>query len=655
MSHDSPDHAHRVRERLRGLDGLRALAVIGVLAFHDDRLSGGFLGVDLFFALSGFLITTLLVEELTTTDRVDLIGFWGRRLRRLLPAVMVLLVAVVLFLRFFADPGQWIVARQDAPWAQFYAANWHQIATGDGYWDAFAEPSAFEHLWSLAIEEQFYVVWPAVMWAAWRWRRTTAIATITIGGFVASAVAMIVLFDGGDPTRVYMGTDTRVFSLLAGAIVALPAVRDKVTRLVARARRSTEVVITLLLVILLGSWFVVDGSDDWLFRGGLVVHSAVAAIVALAIPTIDGRLAALLSVRPLEYVGRLSYALYLWHWPIFVYCTPDRIGTDGWRLTVVRLISTLAFSMVSYHFVEQTVRHRARWAHGGAGRRAFVLSMTGAVVVWLVVAVPSSTNAVDDDAITGAITDTSTDISTDTSVTTTTVDISATSTATTIPLGPPVSSIYYLGDSVAYDMWPAIEAGLTASGLRVESGAFGGVGLIPQDSGPTPLETLRGTLDRVRPDLLILQLSVWDAQQSTDDQRDALEQLRLLAVERSQRILILSFPTFAPDRTEPGQASLETLAIAMADTSPELIGYADQTSALGEVFDVDIDDDGNPERKRDGIHVCPTGALRSAQWLMQFLTDHFAGITPPTSNDWILGPWSADPRYDSPPGACARV
>jgi hypothetical protein len=86
-----------------------------------------------------------------------------------------------------------------------------------------------------------------------------------------------------------------------------------------------------------------------------------------------------------------------------------------------------------------------------------------------------------------------------------------------------------------------------------------------------------------------------------------------------------------------------------------LIGYADQTSALGEVFDVDIDDDGNPERKRDGIHVCPTGALRSAQWLMQFLTDHFAGITPPTSNDWILGPWSADPRYDSPPGACARV
>ncbi|MEY3618070.1 MAG: hypothetical protein RL726_768, partial [Actinomycetota bacterium] len=204
MTHGDPDHAHRARARLRGLDGLRALAVIGVLAFHDDRLSGGFLGVDLFFALSGFLITTLLVEELTTTGRVDLVGFWGRRLRRLLPAVMVLLVAVVLFLRFFADPGQWIVARQDAPWAQFYAANWQQIATGDGYWDAFAEPSAFEHLWSLAIEEQFYVLWPVIVWAAWRWRRAAAVAAMTIAGFVASAVAMIVLFDGGDPTRVYM-------------------------------------------------------------------------------------------------------------------------------------------------------------------------------------------------------------------------------------------------------------------------------------------------------------------------------------------------------------------------------------------------------------------------------------------------------------------
>lgn len=646
-------HVSTGRERLRGLDGLRALAVIGVLAFHDGRLSGGFLGVDLFFALSGFLITTLIIAELDRTDRLDLIGFWGRRLRRLLPAVMVLLVVVVVTLRSIAEPGEWIIARHDAPWAQFYAANWHQIAVGNGYWDAFAAPSAFEHLWSLAIEEQFYLMWPVVVWAAWRWRRRAAVAATTVSLFVASSVAMILLFDGGDPTRVYMGTDTRAFSLLAGAMAALPAVRDRVARLATRTRRSVELVTTILLSTLLASWFVIDGSDDWLFRGGLVGHSIIAALVAVSVPASNGLLTTLLSVRPLEYVGRLSYALYLWHWPIFVFCSPERMDTDGWRLTLVRSSSTLLFSMASYHLVEQTIRHRARWAHGGAGRRAFAASMVGAVIVWLVVTVPATTNAVDEDAITGAI-------ATTTSAPTTSAPDSAnesTTTTTTLApdLGPPVRSIYYLGDSVAYDMWPGVEAAMRASGLEARSGAFGGVGLIPEGPGPTPIEMLGLTLDEVRPDLLILQLSVWDAKQSEESQRAALEELRLLAVERDQRVLLLSFPTFSPERTESGQEALERIAMSTAAATPELFRYADQTSALGEVFDVDIDDDDNPERKRDGIHVCPTGAIRSAQWLVSFLAENYSGVTAPVSNDWILGTWWTDARYDSPPGACARL
>ncbi len=646
-----------VRERLRGLDGLRALAVIGVLAFHDDRLSGGFLGVDLFFTLSGFLITTLIVDELAESGRLDLIGFWGRRLRRLLPAVMVLLVVTVVVFRLIAEPGEWIVARQDAPWAQFYLANWHQIAEGNGYWDAFAAPSAFEHLWSLAIEEQFYLLWPVMVWVAWRWRRATGVATITIVVFVASAAAMIVLFDGGDPTRVYMGTDTRVFSLLAGAIVALPATRSAIGRFLGHRVGLGTGLTTLALVVLAWSWFVVDGSDDWLFRGGLVAHSGLAALIAVGVPTTDGRLTRALSWRPLEYVGRLSYALYLWHWPVFVFCSPARTDVDGWRLTVIRMVVTLAFAAVSYHAIESTIRHRARWAHGGAGRRSFVISMVGAVLVWTVVTVPASTNAVNDDAIVGAVassTSTSPATSTASPGAITTTVAPTTSTSAPDP-GPDVRSVYYLGDSVAYDMWPAVEAALSAAGLSVESGAFGGVGLIAQGSGPTPLETLRLTLDRLRPDLLILQLSVWDAQQSTEAQNAALEELRAIAVERSQRVLLLSFPTFSEERTEPGQVRLETLAIATAAASPDLIRWADQTAALGQVFDIDIDDDGNPERKRDGIHVCPTGALRGARWLVEFLAENYAGVVAPTTNDWILGPWSADDRYDSPPGACAPV
>ena len=129
--------------------------MIGVLVFHDDRLGGGFLGVDLFFAVSGLLITSLLIDEHDRSGTIDLIGFWGRRLRRLLPAALMLLVATVIVFRLFADTGEWIVARTDAPWAQFYVANWHLIASGNSYWDSFAAPSAFEHLWSLAIEEQF--------------------------------------------------------------------------------------------------------------------------------------------------------------------------------------------------------------------------------------------------------------------------------------------------------------------------------------------------------------------------------------------------------------------------------------------------------------------------------------------------------------------
>lgn len=645
MSHPGTD-----RERLRGLDGLRALAVGGVLAFHDDRLSGGFLGVDLFFALSGFLITTLIIDELVDNDRLDLIGFWGRRLRRLLPAVMVLLVVTVVVLRLIAEPGEWIVARHDAPWAQFYAANWHQIADGTGYWDAFAPPSAFEHLWSLAIEEQFYLVWPVVLWAAWRWRRALGVTALTGVAFVGSATAMIVLFDGGDPTRVYMGTDTRVFSLLAGAIVALPAVRSSIARFLERIRGCAEPIAATLLMLLLASWFLIDGSNDWLFRGGLVGHSIVAAMVVVSVPVIDGRLASVLSTRPLEYVGRLSYALYLWHWPVFIYCSPERMDTDGWRLTLLRLSATLVFSMTSYHLIEQTIRHRARWAHGRGGRRALVTSTVGAIAVWLVVTVPATTNAVDDVAIASAV-------ATTTSAPETSVPNLTNEPTTTLvrDFGPPIRSVYYLGDSVAFDMWPGVEAALRATGLEARSGAFGGVGLIPESPGPTPIEALRLTLDDVHPDLLIVQLSVWDARQPGDVQRAVLEELRLLAVERDQRVLLLSFPTFSPERTEAGQEALETIAIATAAASPDLFRYADQTSALGEVFDVDIDDDGNPERKRDGIHVCPTGALRSALWLVNHLATNYAGVVPAASDEWVLGSWSTDIRYDSPPGACAPL
>jgi peptidoglycan/LPS O-acetylase OafA/YrhL len=622
------------------------LAVIGVLAFHDDRLTGGFLGVDLFFAVSGFLITTLLIDELQRTNTIDLIGFWGRRLRRLLPAVMALLVVVVIFFRLFADTGQWIIARNDAPWAQFYVANWHQISSGAGYWDAFAAPSAFEHLWSLAIEEQFYVVWPLLVISAWRIGRTRALGALTGIGIIASFVAMLTIYDGGDPTRVYMGTDTRAFSLLCGAFVALPAIRHAITQGIQKFRSAASGLTVALIVALGFMWFTVDGQSQWLFRGGLLAHSIASAVIAVLIASSSSRLSVIFSWRPLAHIGRLSYALYLWHWPVFIFCTSERLDINGLALTAVRLAITFALSIASYLLVEQPIRHKAKWAHGSQGRKAFLATTLAAIVIWFVITSPTSTNAVDNEALVAAVA---------TTVAEPSLEVTTTTSTTLVQQKPVVSSLYYLGDSVAYDMWPAIGAILSAANVTANSGAFGGVGIIPTEVNTTPLQSLATELDRHTSDLLILQLSVWDAQKDDSEQQAALDDLVTFVTERNLRLVFVSFPSIAPDRSEPGQISLENKALAIADQSDGSIIYLDQRSVLGEVFTLDIDGDGNPERKRDGIHVCPTGALRSAQWLIAELSTRFEGITPPSDDSWATGEWAKDSRYESPPGACAPL
>jgi peptidoglycan/LPS O-acetylase OafA/YrhL len=559
---------------------------------------------------------------------------------------MVLLVVVVIFFRLFADTGQWIIARNDAPWAQFYVANWHQISSGAGYWDAFAAPSAFEHLWSLAIEEQFYVVWPLLVIAAWRVGRTRALGALTGIGIIASFVAMLTIFDGGDPTRVYMGTDTRAFSLLCGAFVALPAIRHAITAGMQKFRSAASG-LTIALIVALGfMWLTVSGQSEWLFRGGLLAHSIASALIAVLIASSSSRLSAAFSWRPLAYIGRLSYALYLWHWPVFIFCTSERLDVDGLTLTAIRMGITLALSIASYLLVEQPIRHKAKWAHGSQGRQAFVATTLAAIVIWIVITTPTSTNAVDNDALVAAVA---------TTVAEPSLEVTTTTSTTLVQQKPVVSSLYYLGDSVAYDMWPAIGAVLQAANVTANSGAFGGVGIIPTEVNTTPLQSLAVELDRYAVDLLILQLSVWDAQQDNSKQQAALDDLITFVTERNLHLVFVSFPSIAPDRSEPGQTSLEDKARAVANQSDGSIIYLDQRSVLGEVFTLDIDGDGNPERKRDGIHVCPTGALRSAQWLIQELSTHFEGSTPPSDDSWATGDWAQDSRYDSPPGACAPL
>lgn len=246
------------RAHLAPLDGLRGLAVAAVLLFHAGRLRGGFLGVDLFFVLSGFLITGLLLEETGRHGRVRLLAFWGRRARRLLPALLVMGVAVLLLADAFGTPAQLALALDDAPWAAAQAVNWHFITEQVGYWDA-SDTRLYSHLWSIAVEWQFYLVWPLVVaiagrGRAGRWR----VAGTALAGALLSLVLMFHLGQAVDTTRAYEGTDTRAFALLLGAAAAALPVSSLVDRLPSAVPDALS---ALLLCGLVASWALTDGQQ----------------------------------------------------------------------------------------------------------------------------------------------------------------------------------------------------------------------------------------------------------------------------------------------------------------------------------------------------------------------------------------------------------
>jgi hypothetical protein len=425
-------------------------------------------------------------------------------------------------------------------------------------------------------------------------------------------------------------------------------------------------VLAAVLIVALGlMWVLADGSSDWLFRGGLPAHSIMSALLAALVVSGVPRISSVLAARPLVVIGRLSYSLYLWHWPVFVFVNPDRFDLDRWVITTIRFAMSLLLAAASYQLVEQPVRFRARWAHRGRGRAAFAVSMLGAVVVWVAIPVPATTNAVDDAALTAVLATTTTPTTTtsaiptssiSTSSTTTTSTSTTTSTTTTIvPSGPPVESLLWYGDSIANDTWPPLGAVLTEAGIDARSAAFGGVGLVARDGFDDPFGVLTGHLDEVDPDLLVMQLSLWDGYESSDDQTAAFDELGRIITERNLRLALVTIPVRSDDQADPGEAVLVANAQRFADEHRDLVVLLDQTDVFGDTFRLDIDGDGNPERKRDGVHLCPTGALAITFWLVKQLSVHYEGITMPETSEWILGDWRSADRYDDPPGACAGL
>jgi peptidoglycan/LPS O-acetylase OafA/YrhL len=369
---------------LPALDGVRALAVLAVLCYHGGRswAAGGFLGVDAFFVLSGFLITSLLLSEWGATGEIDLKAFWTRRARRLLPALFLVLGAVAVYAAVVAAPTELERIRGDGLASLFYVANWRFVVTSQSYFAQFDVPSPLRHFWSLAIEEQFYLVWPLIVVAFLRWRRGAvgALACCTAVGAVASAVAMAAWYvPGQDPSRVYYGTDTRAQALLIGALLGMIWLRHPVvTNAVGRAVLNGAALIAL---VLLGwCWSTTTDDADWLYRGGFGVTAIlVAVVIASAVQPRAGPVGRALSVTPLRVVGKISYGLYLWHWPVYVVLTPARVDLNDGALFAVRIVVTFALATLSYVLVERPIRL-------GAWRGLRIRIATPAVVTAVLVA-----------------------------------------------------------------------------------------------------------------------------------------------------------------------------------------------------------------------------------------------------------------------------
>ncbi|MGH9017249.1 MAG: acyltransferase family protein [Acidimicrobiales bacterium] len=693
---------------LPGLDGLRALAVAAVVAYHLGYgwAGGGYLGVDSFFVLSGFLITGLLIEERTANGVVRLRAFWARRARRLLPGLvtMLLLLAVWVALTKGGTPTDLGQLRSATLSTIFYVANWQQIVAHQSYWAGFAGQSPLKHTWTLAIEEQFYLLWPLVMALVLgglhrrsgrspggrrsgpmrrgahvgetgprSWRRTGL--TVTVGGTVLSAAWMAWLWHhGASVNRVYLGTDTRAFDLLAGAALAfLVAARPDPGP---QARRALHVVgLAGAAVFGLCLWRAAaplsQGPPAWMMDGGfLLVALAVAAVLADVRQGAAGPLGAVLRVRPLRWVGRISYGLYLWHFPIIVELTPERTGLNGLALDAERVACTFAAATLSYYLIERPVMKSrlrswprpARWALAPVA-----LSVTAVLAV--VATMPSVADATTAGAK-GA-----------------TVTQGAVPGAgglkgqkpivlAPLPSGAQPLRVTLLGDSVMFVEAPAIEAGLGATGVvDVTARAIVGWGLSTDHNWRQDVaHNIADSKAR-----LVVAMWSWDdswALAHPQQYKTVLEQFVRVVLapgDGVQGLVFQQFPTPGPVEGDPdvaetakdsatrldGVRAWNRIAASMTKIFPGRVMYFPVGAAveLHGRFSTWLPPAADPTaptsqwlrvRMVDNVHLCPAGAARYTDALLADLRRLYR--LPPAAPGWTGGAWADDPRFSHSSG-----
>jgi peptidoglycan/LPS O-acetylase OafA/YrhL/lysophospholipase L1-like esterase len=640
------------------LDGVRALAVAAVLLYHGEVswARGGYLGVDAFFVLSGFLITSLLLAEWRDEGRITLSAFWARRARRLLPALFLVLGAVALYGALIAAPTELERLRHDGLSALAYIANWGQVFSHQSYFQSFAAPSPLRHTWSLAIEEQFYLVWPLLVVGVLRWRRGSvrSLTAVTGGLLACSAVWMIALYEPGtDPSRVYYGTDTRAQSLLMGALFALLLARR--SRPIGRAATNALHGVALAAAGTLG-WIWVHTSEraDWLYRGGFTLCAVLVAIVVASVTRAEhGPLGALLSLRPLRWVGEVSYGLYLWHWPLYVLISPERTGLDGAALFTARIAATLAAATASFYLVERPIR---RGALTGLRLRLVTPATAGALATAMVLTTGGAATRLAEVAA---------------------ADIGPPPTETAAPPGEtgPVR-VMVVGDSVANSMAPGLERAGPAQGLTVWNAAVDGCG-ITQDVGeqrvwgwqPPRKECIPGwrerwplQLSQFNPDVVVMLLGTDDAfdrrvngQEITFDSpagdqltRNELQEAITMLSAGGARVVALTAPYHVigwPRQVRLDRSSYNPVWVnrwndnlrAVATHNPTTTTIIDFNRFLCPEGKWTDNINGVNVRRLDKMHLSDEGADMAASWLAPQLV-RLARAPVPTANASIGTP-----------------
>ena len=342
---------------IEGIDGLRAISVLMVVAYHLKLsfANGGLLGVTVFFVISGFLITHILLSEIERTNTIDLKNFWIRRIRRLLPAILTM-VTVLIFVSAVFNRVLFTKACSELLSVIFGVNNWWQIFNNISYFENAGAPSPLSHCWSLSIETQFYIVYPLllVLFVGFKNKKKLFAWVTVILAFISLGLMWILFSPSEDPSRVYYGTDTRAFSLLIGAFLALTIKSNRVKRRKSKFLFS-DIIGLFSLVMLLYMMITIDGYSSFLYRGGQGIASVLAAFVLFSILNEKSILGKALSIYPLKWIGNLSYGIYLWHYPIILLISGGK--KSAWWINLIEILLSFVFSFLSYYLIETPIRY----------------------------------------------------------------------------------------------------------------------------------------------------------------------------------------------------------------------------------------------------------------------------------------------------------